>query len=473
MATEITYVGVGAASATDGGSNPTPAIPSGIADNDLMICTVYSRESDDGTISISAGWTQIYNERSFGGIMASWYRYRVAADPNPTITLANHAVGDTVIAQIAAWRGVLAGGPFATGVLQTNTPQLNIGPIPSVGLDRKGLVIVIGGKQDDWGSVATLTGDSLNWAEIAEDDSTLGNDAGLVWNYAVSEQLEIPVTAKTFSVTTGLSTVYAKGFMVSFSLDAPAFVAADDVVLYSANSHPTADGGSPGGEIDSLIRATFAGLAADDDIEVLSSSASDTTISVSAKGRDAGGALVQESAILNGVTAVILSTMGVIERLESIQLSGPAVGTVTVRRSVAGATIGVIPIGELGFRRIFSFAYPHPTSVKDYYEKVFFKNIHPVQSLGNAIVSENADPEAVITFTLATAINDSATVTNRLTVPDVADTDPDTFDGAAKNVPGLNLDPGDAIGVWLKMAVTAADTPFKNTYTLDLDYDLL
>lgn len=472
MATEITFVGAGTASATDGATNPAPSLPVGVTDDDLMLCVAYTREIIDGTISISAGWTQIVNERNQGGLLAVWYRHFVAADVAPTLSLGSHAANDTAIAQIAAWRGVSLTEPIdATGILDNFLNVSNIGTIRGIGINRKALVVVIGGKRDDWTSVADLSGDGLVWVEVGEPDSALGTQAGLVWDYAISDQLEIVVADKTFSVSGGAA-ANSKGFMISFNLDADAFAAATDVVLYCAQSHPQTDGGIVGGAINPLMRAVFTDLAADDDIEVLSSDAADTLMSITVRGRDAADALVIEAATLNGITAVILSTLGIIDRIESVELSGPAVGTITVRRSVAGTTIGTIPPGELGFRRIFAYSYPHHTVAKNYYEKVFIHNNHPTETLQNAVVAENADPTGDVTFAVAASIDDVATSVNRLTAPDVADTDPDTFDSTDKNVPGLNIDPGSAIGVWLKFALGAAEADAKNTYTLDLDYVL-
>lgn len=472
MANAITYVGAGTASATDGGSNPAPSDPSGLVADDLKICVIHTNENIDGSVSISAGWTQIYNERNQGGILAAWYRFHVGGDVAPTLTLTNHAAGDSAIAQIAAWRGVETSGPiYATGILDNFLASQNIGPIRGVAVPSKGLVVCIGGKRDDWTSVADLSGDSLAWTEIGEPDNTLGNDNGLVWDYAISEQLGIVVAGKTFTVTGGAA-AHSKGFMISFNLDAPAFSATDHIIAYCAQAHPTVDSAAVGGDINELMRAVFTDLAADDDVEVLSSDVNDTLQSCTIKGRDASDNLVQETKTLNGTTAVIFSVMGIIDRIESVELSGPCVGTITVRRSVAGATIGTIPIGEIGFRRIFAYAFPHPTVAKAYYEKIFIKNAHPTIEIQNAVISENADPTTLVTFTLATSIDDVAIADTRTTVPDVADTDPDTFDNTDKNVPGLNIPPDSAIGVWLKFSLGAAQGDTKNTYTLDIDYTL-
>jgi hypothetical protein len=62
----ITFVAGGASSDTNG-SAPTPGLPAGLAAGDVMVCAFYSRENVDGTVSISAGWTEIVNEHGGRG----------------------------------------------------------------------------------------------------------------------------------------------------------------------------------------------------------------------------------------------------------------------------------------------------------------------------------------------------------------------------------------------------------------------
>ena len=214
----ITFVNAGTSSATNGASAPTPGLPASLQTNDLMITYFYSRESVDGTVSISSGWTQVYNDRTSGGLVGVWYRLYQSGDTAPTFTLGNHGGTDTAIAQIAAWRGVDTSDPIdATGTLSTNGAQANIGAISGITLELDDTVIAVGGKLDDWTSVATLSGDSLTWSEIGETPSTLGADAGLVWDYAINVASQTTVTSKTFTVTGGTS-VTGKGVMFSINV---------------------------------------------------------------------------------------------------------------------------------------------------------------------------------------------------------------------------------------------------------------
>lgn len=466
----ITYVGAGAAATGDGTSSLVPALPASLADNDIMVLPVYSRENVDGVVNTPTGWTPVLavgGHRDSFGLLGLFWRLRQTGDVAPTVSftgLVGGATGDSVIAQIAAWRGnaltdvIRNRSLVATGTSQDITlTGLAVGPL--------GLCIAIGGKRDDWTSVADLPNTNHPWVEIGEPDETTGADAGLVWDYFVSENSEqIIVSSQVFDITGGASAGW-KGLMLAINPLVSA-IAVTDAVLYCAQSHPTTDAGIVGGAIDPLMRATFTDIATDD-AEVLSDNPSDTTQSMTIKGRLAGGSVVTETRTLNGTTAVIFSTLGVFERVEEVRLSGPAAGNVTLRRSVGGATIGVIPAGEIGFRRIFFNAYPHPTASKDYYEKVFYKNNHVSTPLQNVSITQSADPGALITFTLAASIDDSGTTTSRTTVPSTTITNPDTFDDTAKAVSGA-LGPGEAIGIWLKMTLTAAIASFENTYTVGL-----
>lgn len=241
----------------------------------------------------------------------------------------------------------------------------------------------------------------------------------------------------------------------------------EELVLYAAQLHPNSDGGTTGGAINPYVRLTFTPMAANDDVEVLSDSALDAIQSMTIRARTATGDLVSETKLLTGTTPVVFALLGVVDRIEEALLSGPAAGVVTLRRSVAGSTICTIPSGELGIRRLFSYAYPDPLAAKTYYEKGFLKNNSTIHTLAGMLVVETSDPEGLFTFTLAASQNDSATTpSGRLSSPIAADIEPDTFDASSKAIPGADLAPGDAIGVWFKLTAAAAEAPFKNVYEI-------
>ncbi len=247
--------------------------------------------------------------------------------------------------------------------------------------------------------------------------------------------------------------------------------ASTDVVIYHSANNQDADTGAQGGAIDTLRRPDFTQIAADDDIEQVSSSAADT-MNGTLTARANSGAIVSETRALNGTTAVIFTTSGVIDRVLSYELASAAAGTITVRRSVAGATVRTVPIGERGFSAFLRKAASDPSSTKNYYSKLHIKNTHGTESCVNAKVRQSADPSGKVTHLLAAAKGDSATSTNRITAPAAADTqDPDTFDDTDKSVPGTDLAAGESIATWLRVALAAGDAPLNTTYTPDLLFE--
>lgn len=247
--------------------------------------------------------------------------------------------------------------------------------------------------------------------------------------------------------------------------------ASSDVVVYHAASNPDTDSGAVGGAIDTLRRPDFTQLAANDDVEAVSTSASDTQ-NATTTGRLASGAVVAETKALTGTTAAIFSVLGVANRILQFELASAAVGTITVRRSVAGATLRVVPAGERGFSACLRKAASDQAALKNYYSKIFIRNAHASEACVNAKVRQSADPSGKVTHLLAAAKGDTATSTNRITAPAAADTqDPDTFDDTDKSVPGSDLLAGEQIGVWLRTQLAAGDAPLNTTYTPDLLFE--
>jgi hypothetical protein len=244
-----------------------------------------------------------------------------------------------------------------------------------------------------------------------------------------------------------------------------ASIVAADLVAYHAATQSDADAIAVGGAIDTLRRPDFTQIAANDDIEVISSSASDTQ-NCTITARDASGSVTSQTAALTGTTAKIFSTMGaagVVERILQVELASVAIGTITVRRSVAGATVRTIPIGERGFSMIHRKGASDPVNPVNYYAKFFWKNTNGTNALLSAVVSESADPAGVITHWVVGSVNDSGTAANRQTAPGGS-----SFSGSAQAVPGTDLASGAAIGVWLLMALSAAQAAIRSTYTSQL-----
>lgn len=103
---------------------------------------------------------------------------------------------------------------------------------------------------------------------------------------------------------------------------------------------------------------------------------------------------------------------------------------------------------------------------KDTYDKIFIKNTHATLALSNSVVSEIASGISTKeTFALDAAVNGSTSNgagNNRNVAPT------GTFDSAAKSVPGGNLEPGDAIGVWCKLTLNDGDAAQNSFYELQI-----
>lgn len=212
----ITYVGVGAAASGNNPASLSPALPASLSAGDVMIAVSVTRSAMN--VSWSAGWNEFHDEGSGAGSTSAAWRVYQAGDAAPTVTPGSSVAGSDMIAQVAAWRGVASspdpidvfGTPFVAGAAQQNIGAIT-GLTPAA---ARAVIVVLGGKADDWTSVATLSGDGLTWAEIAETVATVGNDVGLVWDYAIETAGPTTVTSKTFAVTGG-TTARSTGVMFS------------------------------------------------------------------------------------------------------------------------------------------------------------------------------------------------------------------------------------------------------------------
>jgi hypothetical protein len=241
-----------------------------------------------------------------------------------------------------------------------------------------------------------------------------------------------------------------------------ASIVAADLVAYHAATQSDTDGSTVGGAIDLLRRPDFTQATAADTVEVISSSASDTQ-NCTIECRKADGTIVSETLALTGTTAKIFAGNGAIDRILKVELASVAIGTITVRKSVAGVTYRAIPVGERGFSMVFRKGSSSTSGTVTYYAKVFWKNTNATNALLSAQVSESADPTGLIDHGLAASVNDSGTTTNRQTAPGGV-----TFASTAANVPGTDLAATAAIGVWLRLSLATNNAAIRSTYTSQL-----
>lgn len=238
-------------------------------------------------------------------------------------------------------------------------------------------------------------------------------------------------------------------------------ILATDLVLWSSANIPTDEVSTAGGAISTTARPTLVQLTATSTVDYVSSAADTRTVTTT--GRDATGSIVTETKTLNGTTTVTGTQS--FERVLSVVLSATnGSNTVTVTQHSNSATIATIGPNEttrhIAFQQSFS-----STSIKNYYEKHFWKNNNGSLTLTVAAVKLTADPSAVITIGCATALNDSGTVTNRLTAPAGV-----TFvdDNISQSVPTGQIAAGSAIGLWIDMTLAANNAALKSSFTTQL-----
>ena len=238
-------------------------------------------------------------------------------------------------------------------------------------------------------------------------------------------------------------------------------IVAADLVAYAAADMPDDDVASSGGAIDLLRYVDFTPITANDTIEAVSDAAGDTQ-NATIEGRDAAGAVVSETKAMAGVTPIVFSTLGTVERILSFELASVAIGVITVDDTSGGVPLRVIPIGGRGFMRMFRKSASE-SGATERYEKFFWKNEHGTLALDAAHVDQNADPSSKITHALDATKDASTAVADRTTTPGF------TFNDSDKSVPTGALGAGEAIGVWLNLSLLADNAPIKDTYTSELE----
>lgn len=236
-------------------------------------------------------------------------------------------------------------------------------------------------------------------------------------------------------------------------------VVASDLIMMASLNMPSGDAATLGGGIDVDNRVTFAQLAANDTIRAVSSSAGDTTQTLTVRGRDISGNAVQEAKVLTGTTPITFNTLGTVERLIFMQLNADAAGTITIS-TTGGFTIATIPVGERGIMAFLREAAAAAGSTKTYYSKVFIKNNGASTLTGGSV--SISDPTGKIAFGLAASLGDTATSANRLTAPGGI-----SFSANASALPA-SLTAGTAIGVWIRNTHPAGDSSFDTNLTMTI-----
>lgn len=231
-----------------------------------------------------------------------------------------------------------------------------------------------------------------------------------------------------------------------------------ELIWYAAANMPEDDVSPSGGGIDTttLIAVDAAAKAGPNSAELFQKFAStprltstadgDIGINATVHGYDAGGAIVQETLALNGGTPVYGDQR--FESLLKIVLDQPASGKVKLTTADGAGHAAFLPAGGiLTVRRIFYDVAAPGSGEKDVYEKLFLRNENAETALLGVSIEMN------LPFFFDTAVEDvqdgNGQVANRLTEPTGVTSA--GFSAADKAIPGMNLAPSAAIGVWIKL----------------------
>ena len=205
------FIAAGAASFADNAS-VVPALPAGITPDvgQLLLCFAASRETGSGEIgSTVSGWTLLASPDTPDSDWRLFGRYYQTGDTAPTITVSGGAAGNTVGAVVLAFSGLSMTldknkpGGYSNGyVISENSSAQNILYPAYLARRTNTGVLLIGKKDDDWTSVATIAGTS----ELVDASSTTGNDLGIVVDF-YNPGTPTTVISQSFSVTGGASAI--------------------------------------------------------------------------------------------------------------------------------------------------------------------------------------------------------------------------------------------------------------------------
>ena len=236
-----------------------------------------------------------------------------------------------------------------------------------------------------------------------------------------------------------------------------------DLVIYTSVNMPEGNTTIAGGDINSGIRASYDDPSSPNQIVVYSSSASDTSQSLTLFGRTAAGIDINESLSLNGTVNV--TTSFIYERILKANLSDVAVGIITVSGNSVNK-IADIPIGESGFRRPFYDATASADVTKTYYEKIFVKNNNTTSALTEAkVIPVNSGLASKIEFGLENNKKADQSISNREAVPTgIAG----GFGSGSSGIVDSELLAGDYQGIWCKLSLEAGESAINSFYEIQI-----
>jgi hypothetical protein len=199
-----------------------PGLPAGHAAGNLLLCLAAIRNSGagvpSGCVASSGEWNRwpVFEAASNVQLFA---KIDNGAEAAPTVSFTGGVAGADTSAQLIK----VAGAFYDVDELLVrkasclNPSAQNI-QYPGIPVRWPNcLILYLGWKADDWTSVATIAGAT----EIAESDTTTGDDQGIVWDYVIqTSRAHIP--PGVFTVTGGGSAV-SRGAVLAIRCDRQAW----------------------------------------------------------------------------------------------------------------------------------------------------------------------------------------------------------------------------------------------------------
>lgn len=232
---------------------------------------------------------------------------------------------------------------------------------------------------------------------------------------------------------------------------------ANEVVIYGAANHASNDLDLQGGGIDLSTIIITSNLDSAMPVSLVSSSGADTTQIYRIEGVNEFGLPVSEDITINGSTEVETEQFIVPFRIDKIG-GGALAGTVSIFQVEVVATIpgaGDAPTGVevTTALRLFHRITTSASVDVEFYEKIFYRNNTGSSAITDVRIDERFDPLDSVVFALDNTINGSTIIFNRTIKPSSALVS--AFDSSTKST--SDLDPGDAIGVWVRLSRPAGD----------------
>jgi hypothetical protein len=185
-----------------------PALPTSARAKYLILLFAGIRDESAGVIGVPAGYTTLWS----AGHIKLMAKVHSGTEAAPTVTVSGGAAGSDVQAQTFAVRNVAA--TVTASAAQLNPASAVAIAYPTLNPVRPHQVLMaLGWAKDDWTSVNTLVG----FTEIGDASSTIGNDQGMVWDWAQQmTAAAATVPAGSFALVGGTSAI-SRGALVALA----------------------------------------------------------------------------------------------------------------------------------------------------------------------------------------------------------------------------------------------------------------